>query len=130
LNTPSAAATRCYQENKDVAAWDEALQEILACMPLPHSSTLQHLLSFLVEVSEYSADNSMDRENLSRIFAPTLMRAAAGSGDAASSLKAGGAAGTSMETLQLDLLVAAAELNLCKVSVELLMQYRFGLELV
>ena len=81
-------------------------------------------MSFLTDVSTHSAENSMDMENLSRIFAPTLMRPADGPGGTGGRASPPTAAGgsSSMEAMQLDLIKAAAELNLCKVAVDLMLQ--------
>ena len=80
-------------------------------MPREHRATLEHLLRFLALVAAHSEVNSMDSENLSRVFAPTIMWACEGS-DAA-------AAGGSPEAAQQ---MALVELTLSKVAVQQLLR--------
>jgi len=111
------AAARKFQENKSEEQCRETFSDILACMPIQHSSTLKHLLKFLSEVEANSEVNSMDAENIARIFAPTIMwdRTTSGPTPAA-------AAPVSTEAMQQDLLRAATELNMNKIVVKQLLK--------
>jgi len=122
---PLLAAARKFQENKSEEQFRETSSEIQACMPAEHSCTLSHLLRFLCEVEANSEANSMDAENLSRIFAPTIMwsreEAAAAAPAAAGAAGAGAGAGAAA-AMQQDLMRAATELNLCKIVVAQLLK--------
>jgi len=112
------AAARKFQENKSEDQCRETFSDILACMPVQHSSTLKHLLKFLCEVEANSEVNSMDAENIARIFAPTIMW------DRTTSVPAPAAAAAplSTEAMQQDLLRAATELNMNKIVVKQLLK--------
>ncbi len=68
-----AAATQ-HNENKDEVAWSAAIMTCQAAMPKEQAATLDHLMAFLAEVSQESATNNMDAENLARIFSPTFFQ--------------------------------------------------------
>ena len=110
---PLLSAARRFQENRSEADFDATSADILACMPREHRATLEHLLRFLALVAAHSEVNSMDSENLSRVFAPTIMWAREGSDAAAA------AGGGSPETAQQ---MALVELTLSKVAVQQLLR--------
>lgn len=109
---PLLSAARRFQESRSEADFDATSADILACMPREHRATLEHLLRFLALVAAHSEVNSMDSENLSRVFAPTIMWAREGSDAAA-------VGGGSPETAQQ---MALVELTLSKVAVQQLLR--------
>lgn len=112
---PLLAAAKNMSEEQ----FPDCLVNVTECMPVAHSATLKHLMTFLSEVASHSEINSMDTENIARIFAPTIMRSQ--EGDTYSTQTAPGAAPAplvSAEVMQQDLMKAATELNLCKIVVQ------------
>lgn len=56
------------------AAVREQLREALSRLPAVHRCTLEYLMRHLSRVTDYQPKNMMSAENLSIVFAPTLMR--------------------------------------------------------
>ena len=67
-------ATKQYTSTKDDDIWVNTIKSIHATLPIEHAATIDHLMSFLSEVTQYSEVNKMDAENLARIFSPTFFQ--------------------------------------------------------
>ncbi|XP_046576767.1 LOW QUALITY PROTEIN: N-chimaerin-like [Haliotis rubra] len=62
------------KEESDVNEQVKMLKEAMASLPAAHFQTLKYLIMHLVRVTDHKSKNMMGAENLSIVFAPTLMR--------------------------------------------------------
>lgn len=69
--------TRKYDNCGKHAEWETDISQVLGDLPFEHLSTLVFVTNFLREVTQKTAQNNMDSNNLAIIFTPTLFRSEA-----------------------------------------------------